>query len=206
LNILKPAQQFMVTTILGGVVFLLPIVIILFMLGHALRLVRGFAAPLAHYMPFAAVAGIGALSLLACLILLAIAFLAGLLARSAVGRLVSSWAETSFLGNLPQYRLLKSMADGLAKIETVHGIKPALVSVEGGWQIAYFLEAVGPDWVAVFVPQAPTPMSGNVMYMPASSVRLLDVSITEAMTIVKHLGVGSSALLAGADLSAPAGA
>jgi hypothetical protein len=33
------------------------------------------------------------------------------------------------------------------------------VSIEDGWQIGYLLEQLENDWVAVFLPQAPTPMS-----------------------------------------------
>ena len=31
----------------------------------------------------------------------------------------------------------------------------------GGWQIGYLLEPLANGWVTVFLPQAPTPMSGN---------------------------------------------
>ena len=43
------------------------------------------------------------------------------------------------------------------------GVKPALVSIEDGWQIGYLLATLENNWVAVFLPQALTPMSGNVM-------------------------------------------
>ena len=76
-----------------------------------------------------------------------------------------------------------------------------MVSIEGGWQLGYLLEEVGTGWVAVFLPQAPTPMSGNVMYMPAERVRALDFPIGEAMLLIKRLGVGSASLLRTADLT-----
>jgi len=44
-------------------------------------------------------------------------------------------------------------------------------------------------------------MSGNVMYMPAERVRLLDMPIGEAMLLVKRLGVGSAHSLRTADLT-----
>jgi uncharacterized membrane protein len=56
------------------------------------------------------------------------------------------------------------------------------------------------------LPQAPTPLAGNVMYLPADRVRPLDISMVKAMAIVKHMGVGSGEVLRGADLSLPAGA
>ena len=87
------------------------------------------------------------------------------------------------------------MAEGLAHIESASGLKPALVSIEDGWQIGYLLEQLENDWVAVFLPQAPTPMSGNIMYFPANRVRPLGITMVQAMSIVKAIGVGSGAAL-----------
>jgi hypothetical protein len=93
----------------------------------------------------------------------------------------------------------------LAHIENASGLKPALVSIEDGWQIGYLLEKLANDWVAVFLPQAPTPMSGNIMYLPSNRVRLLGITMVEAMSLVKSIGAGSGAALRGVDLKLPSG-
>ena len=103
------------------------------------------------------------------------------------------------------YQVIKSMAEGLAHIENASGLKPALVSIEDGWQIGYLLEKLENDWVAVFLPQAPTPMSGNIMYLPSNRVRLLGITMVEAMSLVKSIGAGSGAALRGVDLKLPSG-
>jgi hypothetical protein len=43
-------------------------------------------------------------------------------------------------------------------------------------------------------------MSGNVMYLPAERVKRLDISMVQAMAIVKRIGVGSAEALRGIDL------
>jgi uncharacterized membrane protein len=95
------------------------------------------------------------------------------------------------------------MAEGLAHIESASSLKPALVSIEDGWQIGYLLEQLEDNWVAVFLLQAPTPMSGNVMYFPSSRVRPLDITMIQAASIIKAIGIGSSAALRGVDLTLP---
>ena len=132
--------------------------------------------------------------------------IAGLFARTHPGKRIMRWSENSLLGGLPQYRLVKSMAEGLAQVESADGVNPALVNVEGGWQIGYLLEPLENGWVTVFVPQAPTPLSGNVMYLPADRVRSLDITMIQAMSVVKRMGVGSAQALRGTDLTLPAGA
>jgi uncharacterized membrane protein len=170
-------------------------------LGQAMRLVGKIATPIANAFPVYEVAGVAVASIVTALVLVIVAFLAGLVARTDHGRAVMRWFEESLLGGLPQYRMMKTMAEGLAHVEDASGVKPALVSIEGGWQVGYVLEEMRPGWTAVFLPQAPTPMSGNVMYMPSDRVRQLDMPIAEAMLLVKRLGVGSAAALHEADLT-----
>lgn len=199
------STKFLKTTIIGGLLFLLPIVLVSIILSHAMQLAAKLAHPISKLLP-EAVVGIGGISVLAALALVLFSFLAGLVARTAVGERIMRQFEDSILGNLPQYQFIKSMAEGLAKIESAEGVKPALVSVEGGWQIGYMLENLGNGWVAVFIPQAPTPMSGNIMYLHADRVRPLGITMVQAMAVVKRMGVGSGDALRGADLTLPAGA
>jgi len=196
------------TTIVGGVLFLLPVAMVLLILGYALRLAAKVAKPISDKLgldQMSDFSGIGAVTVVAVLVLIVVSFAAGIVARTAVGERVSRWFENSLLGGLPQYQLLKSMAEGLAQVEN-SSLKPALVSIEDGWQVGYLLETLENGWVAVFLPQAPTPMSGNVMYLPAERVRELDITMIQAMTLVKHIGVGSAEALRGADLRLPGGA
>jgi uncharacterized membrane protein len=199
-------KEFLKTTIIGGTTFLLPAALVVFILAYALRLVRRLAAPISHSLKLdqlGDLAGIGAATVLSVLVLVLISFAAGIVARTAIGGRLSRWSEASLLGRLPHYQLIKSMAEGLAHIEGSSGLKPALVSIEDGWQIGYLLEKLENDWVAVFLPQAPTPMSGNIMYFPISRVRTLDITMVQAMSIVKAIGVGSGAALRGVDLKLP---
>ena len=201
-------KEFLKTTVIGGASFLLPVALVLFILSYALRLVKRIAEPISHSLhldQLGTAAGVGAATVLSAVVLVLIAFAAGIVARTAVGRRITRWSESSFLGRLPHYQVIKSMAEGLAHIENASGLKPALVSIEDGWQIGYLLEKLENDWVAVFLPQAPTPMSGNIMYLPSNRVRLLGITMVEAMSLVKSIGAGSGAALRGVDLKLPSG-
>jgi uncharacterized membrane protein len=98
---------------------------------------------------------------------------------------------------------MKSVAEGPAHIESASGLKPALVSIEDGSQIGYLIEQLENDWVAVFLPQAPTPRPGNIMYLWADRVRPLGITMVQAISIVKAIGVGFGAALRGVDLGLP---
>jgi uncharacterized membrane protein len=199
------AVAFLKATIIGGFAFLLPLVVVLIILGHAMNLAVKVVNPAIKLLPDAWV-GAGLYTVAAVLALVILALSAGVFARSRAGKRVAKWFENSMLAGIPQYQFAKSMADGFAQIESDRSVSPALVSIEGGWQLGYVLETLDSGWVSVFLPQAPTPMSGSIMYFPAGRVRPLDISMVQAMGVVKRLGVGSAEALKGADLTLPEGA
>lgn len=193
-------------TMAGGLLFLLPLILIVIALRRATELAGKVVKPISDFLPVEAVVGVRGETILAVLVLILFSLFAGLVARTNAGKRVMRRCENSLLGGLPQYQLVKSMAEGLAHVENADSVTPALVSIEGGWQIGYLLEPLENGWVTVFLPQAPTPMSGNVMYLPADRARPLGITMVQAMAIVKHIGVGSAKALRGADLTLPAGA
>jgi uncharacterized membrane protein len=193
--------EFLKTTLFGGLLFLVPVVLVGLVLRHALQLASKVAKPIAAYFPYHQVAGIAVGTIFAALMLVVIAFLAGLAARTNTGRRLTGWVEQSFLGNMPQYRVVTSMAEGLAKIENSEGLVPVMVSTDGSWQLGYALEELGGGWTAVFIPQSPTPMSGNVLFVSAAKIRPLGIGIHEAMKLVKHMGMGSAEALKGVDFA-----
>ena len=136
-------REFFKATIAGGLLFLLPVVLILIVLRHAMRLAVKVTKPISDLLPVEAVLGVRRETFLAVLLLILISLVAGLVAKTNAGRRFMRWCENSFLGGLPQYQLVKSMAEGLARVESAESVQPALVSIEDGWQIAYLCGAVG---------------------------------------------------------------
>ena len=138
-------KEFLKTTIVGGALFLLPLGLVLFILGYALRLATSVAQPISkalHLDQLGDLAGIGITTVVGVLLLILVSFAAGIVARTSIGGRISGWFEGSLLSALPQYQMMKSMAEGLAQIEGDTGIKPALINIEDGWQIGYILEGL----------------------------------------------------------------
>jgi hypothetical protein len=76
--------------------------------------------PIWKHLPmdqFGKIEGYGIVTRLAVLLLVFVSFVAGILARTGGGARITAWFETSFLGGLPQYEMMKSMTTGLAQIE-----------------------------------------------------------------------------------------
>lgn len=188
-----------------GMVFLLPMVLVLIVLGHAVKLVGALAKPVSHLVPVENYVGVSGESIIGLLLILLLAFGAGFAASTRHGRRVTRFWENSLLGGVPQYQLVKSMAEGLTQVESLAGVSPVLVSRDGGWQLGYRLEDIPEGWVAVFVPRAPTPMSGDLFYVPKDRVVPLNIPMAQAMLVVKRMGLGSGEALRKAGLVFPEG-
>jgi uncharacterized membrane protein len=202
---LKAFNEFLKTTIFGGLVFLVPVILIILVLRHALEFAGKLAKPIATAMPDVGLGHAALASLIAILILVALAFAAGLVARTDTGKRITKWFEESLLGGLPQYQMAKTVAEGFAQVEgDAATMKPVLVLIDEGWQIAYHLEDLQDGWVSVFVPQSPTPMSGNVMFVDRARVRPLPIAMKEAVLLVKRLGIGAGGVLANVRLNVDA--
>jgi uncharacterized membrane protein len=192
-------KSFMKATLVGGLMFLVPVMLVLIVAGKAMQFAGKIAAPMARLLPVSQVGGIAIATLLAAAILLGIALLAGLAARTEPGRRLTHWFEESLLGGLPQYRMVKSLAEGLTQVESGAGLTPVLLRGDEGWMLGYQVEVLPGDWRVVFLPASPTPMSGNVLYVEGARVQNLSITMQEAMLLVKRLGIGSAEHLRGVD-------
>jgi uncharacterized membrane protein len=198
----KSIKEFFKATVIGGLMFLVPVVLVLVVLGKALQFAGKVAQPIARTLPVSHMGGVAMATLIAVAILLLIALLAGLAARTGPGRRVTHWFEESILGGMPQYRMVKSLAEGLTQLENGTGMRPVLMRGDEGWMLGYQMEELPNGWRVIFLPASPTPMSGNVIYAEAARVQTLDLSMSEAMQLVKRLGIGSAEKLRGANLAA----
>src|SRR4051812_35162833 len=119
--------EFFKATMAGGLLFLLPVALMAIVLKQAMQLVGKIVRPISNYLPLEAVVGVWGETVLAAVVLILVSLVAGLVARTNIGRRIMRSFENSLLGGLPQYQLVKSMAQGLAHVESAGSVDPALV-------------------------------------------------------------------------------
>ena len=148
-------------TIRGGLLFLVPAV--------AFRLAKQAVGPLTRVFPEHTIIGVTTTSILAVAALVLACLLAGLFARTSIGTRLTNWFEESIFGGIPRYRVLKSVT--------------VLVRADTGWQIGYVFDRLDGGWLSVFLPQAPTPLSGDLTFLPADQVKPIQLSLKGAMRL-----------------------
>ena len=190
-------MNFIRTTLIGGIVFLVPIVVFIAVIGKAFELTGKLATPLASALPVDSVGDLAIVHLLAFAILVLICFLAGLAARTVIAKKLVDSLETNLLSKLPAYALLKTKTQSMLSPEDVQDMSPVVARFDDSWQIALEIERIERDKVVIFLPGAPDPWSGSVCVMTADRIKPLDLSLPLAAKLAKRLGKGSNEVLRG---------
>jgi len=188
---------FLRTTLVGGAFFLLPLVLALWLLGRALAAAAKILNPIVEALPIHDVVGVAVADIVAVPGLVAVCFLAGLLARTRPGRGLAQALEQAILSKVPGYTILKSMTRDDDTLGSGGRVVTALARLEDAWLLAFIMERHDDGLLTVFVPSAPTPAVGTVYYLTEDRVRRLDMPVHVAAKLIMRLGVGSGALLRG---------
>lgn len=186
---------FLKTTCLGGIIFLVPIVLFIAVLDQALTIVASLAAPIAAVFPVSSIGDLAIVHIVALLILVFVCFLAGLAARTAIaGRVVQS-LEANILDKIPAYALMKMKAGSMLSVEDAGNMVPVLIQFDDYWQMGFEVEKLDEEKSLVFLPGAPDPWSGSVRLVLSNRITVLDTNITAVTIMMKALGKGSSRAL-----------
>jgi uncharacterized membrane protein len=199
---MKRMLKFLRTTLVGGLLFLVPIMVLVIILEKALALVHKFVDPLAEHIPVHSIIGLRTPMLLAIGVIVLFCFLAGFFARTALAQKIVNGLETAVLSNVPGYEFLKGVGESMLGVEKQTGHQPVLARIEDAWQIAFLVERLEGGHVAVFVPGAPNPQSGSVYFMTQDRIKALDFPAAGALKCLKRMGAGSNTLLRGVSLGA----
>jgi uncharacterized membrane protein len=196
--------HYLKSTLLGGILFVLPVLVVLVVVRHAVQITASALRPLAHLLPAEKMAGVVAADVLAIVTIVLLCFLAGLFVGTRIGRRLSERLEQIVLRKVPGYTLFKGAAYGMAGLDAKGELKVALAWIEEAWVLAFVVEWHPEGLSTVFVPSVPTPAAGAIYFLPVGRLQLLDVPVSSAMACVMRLGVGSRELLKQAGWTDPA--
>lgn len=200
---LKRTKTFFKTTLLGGIIVILPAMILIF----AFRWLFGFVSraiqPLTHLVSEAMTLPHHYDQIIATVIVLAViilgCFLVGLFVRTRLGQLVYNSFESSLLAKAPGYRMIKETVNQFLGKKKSPFASVALVQIfENDTKVTAFITDRHDDGtVTVFVPTGPNPTSGFIYHLNQKYVHPVAISVEDAMRSVISCGAGSGALMSG---------
>ena len=192
---MKAISHFLRITVLGGVLFLAPIVVLAFILDKAFDFARRALKPVTAIIPDRLVSGVTAEAIMAIVLIAILCFLAGLFARTRPAQQIMAELESSVLSKVPAYEYLKQAGASVMGLGEMADHPVVLAQLGGAWRIGVQTDVVGGGLVAVFIPNSPNPMSGSVFLVAADSVRPASVPLAAAIGCLRRCGAGSEAFL-----------
>ncbi len=192
---MRSAFNFLQTTIIGGILFLVPVIVVVAVTGKAFEISNKIVAPLAGWVRLDLVGGIDTSKIFAAVFIVLFCFLAGLFAKTAIAGKAIDTLESTILSYVPGYEFMKGMGESILGIEKKQVYEVVFARIEDAWQIGFLIERVESDHFAVFVPDAPRPWTGSLYFMTRDRIRPIDIPHTSALQCLRRLGAGSNILL-----------
>jgi uncharacterized membrane protein len=189
---MKALSEFLKTTLIGGLLIVVPIYFTLLLLGKALKGIVALLAPIVALLPervhhFE--------QILAIVLVVLVCFVLGLIARTGLGRRAIEVFERRVLERLPGFAMLRSVVRRVSGSSDDAQFQPVLVEIEEALTPAFIVEELDDDRFVVLVPSVPTPAAGSLYILPRQRVHWVDVPVTEAIAVITRWGTGTSKLL-----------
>ena len=189
---------FLKTTLLGGVVFLLPLIVVGALLAQAGLFVGGIVETildkpeLTAYLPVHTPTGYALLVVIAIGVIVGGCFASGLIARRSLGRWFTSRAERYLTMLFPRYSVFKDQLTGNLGGEIARGgLRPILAKIGPVTRLAVEVERDAKGAVTVYLPGSPDPWSGTVVILREDEVSPINTEFVDVMTTFEQLGRGT---------------
>lgn len=162
--------KFVMTTLIGGVIFLVPLVFLVMVGIKAISLMMLIAKPLANWLPVDTIAGVA-------------------LADELIGKL-----ETRLLEKLPGYAMVRNVLKGFDDGKQ-DGVKPVILKLGSAERAGFEVQRLEDGRSVVFIPGGPNAFSGMTQVLPPEQVTYLDVPLNRIIECSQNYGHGLAGLV-----------
>jgi uncharacterized membrane protein len=190
-------KEFLKTSVIGGLVVILPVAIFLFILKWIYGFITKIIGPLTSLVMAQSPLHKIVADILVIAVIVALCFFAGVFVRTKLGKLIYESVENRILKRAPGYKLIKeTVAQFLGRKKTPFS-KVALAQIFGNDTLvsAFVTDERDDGSYTVFVPSGPNPTSGNIYHLRGECVHPVDVPVEEAMRSIIGCGAGSASLI-----------
>jgi len=194
-------NSFIKSTVIGGLVFVVPFIVILALLLKALQFMMIIAVPLDSLIPVDNIGGIALINILALISLIVICFLAGLVAKSIFAKRIHQSLDSKLRLMIPGYAFIRGIAGSFDKDKADEYLIPVIAKFDDSAQLGFEVERLENGIVVIYLPGSPSPWSGNIVYMTDDRVEKLNLKFSSVSRTIQRIGVGSGEFMSNIKLN-----
>jgi uncharacterized membrane protein len=185
---MNKAMKHIKETVISGIIFLIPVFVIIMIFQNLHAKLTGFGVHLAKFLGLKAIGSIGAVSIATSLILAALLYGCGLLVKLTMVSKVRNWLDTHVLQFIPGYLNYKVKMEEklMPKIEER---PPVLVKIGNAERPGFLTDQTGSKCV-VFIPSAPDINIGEVWVVDEANITKLGTAEKAFKAGIMHSGKG----------------
>jgi len=192
---MKGLFTFFKTTVLGGLLVVIPLFLVYVILAEAVDLLVGVVQPIAEMLPGDWISSEREGRILALVILLALCFLTGLVTRTRLGISTGKWMERTVLHRMPGYRIARTLTRQFTGREEANQFAPAVLRFgDEDLVLVYIIEEHENGYYTVLIPGSPVGTAGGLRYVPAGRVKRLKAPLGQVFNCITQYGIGSGPL------------
>ncbi len=191
-------RRFVGTTIIGGLVVILPITLLVLLVRLIFNFIARIIAPVGKIFNFSDDVAQWLVSLISLVLVVGAFFVVGLLVRTEFGKNFFREIEERWLMSLPLYKVIRDTVRQFIGVEKMPFSQVVLADVfgDGVWMTGFVTDEHTNGYFTIFVPTAPNPTNGFVFHIHESKIKFLEAKSEDAMSSIIGLGIGSKALFA----------
>ncbi len=192
---MKNNFNFIKDMIIGGILFFIPLIILIVVLQKALQIASVLVGPIIKLLDITNIFGVGAEIVISIVIILFVLYLAGRISKTMMAKKAVTKLEQNLLSKIPGYDLLKKTGESFAGFESENSLPIVLARIEDAWQLAFLIEEIEGENFAVYIPGIPSPLSGSLYFLEKNRIKKTNIPMKDAMKCMRGLGKGSNDLV-----------
>ncbi|TWT66561.1 DUF502 domain-containing protein [Allorhodopirellula solitaria] len=209
--------SFLRATAIGGIFFLLPLVVLGVLLGKVGQVIYAVVVqvqPILHdWLGIDGPAGYALIVAIVVLVIVLLCFMAGMMAGRSIARRFTSTVEKYLLMMFPRYAIFKEQLSGNIGGEIAKNqLHPVCVQLEGYTRLGFEVERteretvdaiegerqnMHDELVTVFLPGSPDPWTGTVINVSPDRVSPIETPFPDVLGAFEKLGQDSQKILRG---------
>lgn len=189
-------RQFIVNTMIGGVLVILPIALFVVVVRTIVRFVSNLIRPLRGFINLPDLTATWVIDLISLSIILTGFFFLGLIVRTQLGKNFFKTMEETWLVPLPFYSIIRDTVQQFFGNEKMPFSQVVLVKVFSSETLmtGFVTEEISDDLFTIFVPTGPNPTNGFIFHVKRDQLIFVDTKPEDAMRTVIGVGTGSQIL------------
>jgi len=178
----------------GIVLFLFPIMLLIFIFGKAIKIVQSIILPIKSHLPAERIFGIGILSLISLVLILLVCYIAGMLTESKKVKSFLSFIEDNLLIFIPGYALIKSGArDAIGDADDKW--KVVMIAEDDEWKFGIEVDRRPDGYSTIFFPEPPDAKSGEMKLIHESKLKRINLPVSKLVNVIRNYGRGAGDLV-----------